>query len=243
MRQQQQPQKPAETHDPFPSHSAHTPSPTHAAALERIEDDLSRIKIDKQKLSSSGLLPVLMRPNMHGTRGKPIQIEVNYIQLMLERIIPTAYHYDVDVKPPASRKWQRLAFAEFTKQMFKNHAFAYDGHKNAYTARRLKTDHHEQEVKVRSDGRDRKFTVAMKEAAVLDMSCLKTYMNNGNTLDKPMSAIQCLDIVLRTAYENNPRFIKVSGLRFDNVACKRFLIVRSLQWRLNSHIEPRLLFL
>ena len=151
-----------------------------------------------------------MRPNAHGTRGKPIKVEVNYIQLLLDRLIPTAYHYDVDIQPPASRKWQRLAFGEFTRQMFPDHGFAFDGHKNAYAARRLQSDVHEQEVKVRADGRDRKFKVAMKEAAVLDMSCLKTYMTNGSTMDKPMSAIQCLDIVLRTAYENNPKFIKVS---------------------------------
>lgn len=208
QRQQQQPQKPPQTHDPSPTHSSHSSSPAHAAALEQIEDDFNRIKIDKQKIHSSSLLPVLMRQNAHGTRGRPIQVEVNYIQLLLDGIIPTAYHYDVDIKPPASRKWQRLAFGEFSKQLFPNHAFAFDGNKTAYTARRLKADHYEQEIKVRSDGRDRKFTIAMKEAAVLDMKCLKTYMNNGSTLDKPMSAIQCLDIVLRTAYENNPKFVK-----------------------------------
>lgn len=151
---------------------------------------------------------MLTRANTQGRRGAQIQVEVNYIELLLDRIIPKAYHYDVDIKPPASRKWQRFAFAEFTKQLFPNHGFAFDGNKNAYTARRLKADHHEQEVQVRADGRERKFTVTMKEAAVLDMSCLKSYMNNGSTLEKPMAAIQCLDIVLRTAYENNPNFIK-----------------------------------
>lgn len=199
-----------QSHDPSPasgSHS-HSSSPSHAAALERVEEDFSKIKIDKQKIHSSALLPVLMRPNAHGTRGRAIKVEVNYIQLLLERLIPTAYHYDVDIQPAASRKWQRLAFSEFTKQMFPNHGFAFDGHKNAYAARRLQADVYEQEVKVRDEGRERRFKVAMKEAAVLDMTCLKTYMNNGSTLDKPMSAIQCLDIVLRTAYENNPRFIK-----------------------------------
>lgn len=169
---------------------------------------MSRMKIDKAKIPTSKLLPVLTRSNAFGKRGQPIRLEVNYIQLLLDRIIQTAYQYDVDIKPPASRKWQRFAFAEFTKQLFPNHGFAFDGNKNAYTARRLKSDHYEQEVKVHADGRDRKFTVAMKEAAVVDLSCLKTYMANGNSFDKPMAAIQCLDIVLRTAYENNPRFVK-----------------------------------
>lgn len=174
-------------------------------------------------------MPVLMRANAHGTRGKPIRLEVNYIQLLIDRLIPTAYHYDVDIQPPASRKWQRLAFSEFNKQVFPTYGFAFDGHKNAYAARRLKQDHYEQEVKVCGDGRERKFKVAMKEAAVLDMTCLKTYMNNGSTLDKPMSAIQCLDIVLRTAYENNPRFIKfkksiyVKPDRPDDIGCNHEL--------------------
>nr|XP_029716851.1 protein argonaute-2-like isoform X1 [Aedes albopictus] len=210
-RQQQRPQQQQQSVQSSRSQShesSHSSSPTHAAALERVEEDFSKIKIEKQKIHSSSLLPVLMRPNAHGTRGKPIKVEVNYIQLLLDRLIPTAYHYDVDIQPPASRKWQRLAFGEFTRQMFPDHGFAFDGHKNAYAARRLQSDVHEQEVKVRADGRDRKFKVAMKEAAVLDMSCLKTYMTNGSTMDKPMSAIQCLDIVLRTAYENNPKFIK-----------------------------------
>lgn len=173
-----------------------------------MEEDFSKIKIDKQKIHSSQLLPVLMRANAHGIRGTPIKVEVNYIQLLLDRLISEAYHYDVDIQPAASRKWQRLAFSEFTRQMFPQHGFAFDGHKNAYAARRLPAGVYEQEVKVREEGRERRFKVAMKEAAVLDMTCLKTYMNNGSTLDKPMSAIQCLDIVLRTAYENNPKFIK-----------------------------------
>ncbi|XP_062557974.1 protein argonaute-2 isoform X2 [Armigeres subalbatus] len=210
QRQQQQQHPSQEQSSGLTTPSSHSSSPSHAAALERVAEDFCNIKIDKQKIHSSKLLPVLVRANAHGTRGKMIKVEVNYIQLFVDRLIPTAYHYDVDIQPPASRKWQRLAFSEFCREMFPNHGLAFDGHKNAYSARRLKADHYEKEIKVRGDGRDRKFTVAMKEAAVLDMSCLKTYMTNGNgtNLDKPMSAIQCLDIVLRTAYENNPRFIK-----------------------------------
>lgn len=34
--------------------------------------------------------------------------------------------------------------------------------------------------------------------------------SNLESLAKPMSAIQCLDVVLRCAYENNPNFVRVS---------------------------------
>ncbi|XP_058827785.1 protein argonaute-2 [Topomyia yanbarensis] len=214
LKQQQQPQPvqtPSQEPAKQPSHastpSSHGSSPSHAAALQQVAEDFSSMKIDKQKIQSSNLLQVLIRPNAYGTRGKKFSVEVNYVQLLIDRLIGSAYHYDVDIKPPASRKWQRAAFAAFASQLFKGYNFGFDGHKNAYSAKRLKADHYEQEVKVLEDGRERKFTVTMKEAAVVDMTCLKNYMNNGS-LAKPMAAIQCLDVVLRTAYENNNRFVK-----------------------------------
>ncbi|XP_058459354.1 protein argonaute-2 [Malaya genurostris] len=208
LKQKQEPQEPGPSQTPRETTpSSHDSSPSHAAALQKVEEDFGAMKIDKQKIQSTHLLPVLSRANAFGTRGKAISIEVNYVQLLVDRLIGSAYHYDVDIKPAASRKWQRAAFSAFAREMFPGYNFGFDGNKNAYSAKRLKTDYHEKEVTVREDGRERKFTVTMKEAAVVDMSCLKTYMNNGS-LVKPMAAIQCLDVVLRTAYENNPNFVK-----------------------------------
>lgn len=168
------------------------------------------MKIDKGN-GRSALRQVLIRPGAHGKRGKPIKFEVNYIPLLLEKMVSTAYHYDVDIQPMASRKWQRAAFKRFEIEALAGQPIAFDGNKNAYTAKKLKLDHYKKEVVVREDNRDRKFTITMKEAAVVDLQCLKSYMQAGSgnaNLVKPMRAIQCLDVVLRTAYELNPRFVK-----------------------------------
>ncbi|XP_055531383.1 protein argonaute-2 isoform X2 [Wyeomyia smithii] len=199
-------EKPAESTPPTPT-STHSSSPSHAAALERVEEDFGGMKIGKQKLHSSSLMQVLERPNAYGKQGTRIRLEVNYIELLVEKLTGTAYHYDVDIKPPASRKWQRAAFQAFAREVFPGFNFAFDGNKNAYSAKRVESDFYENEVKVKEDGRERKFTVAMKEAAVLDMSSLKSYLKSNN-YTKPMAAIQCLDVVLRTAYENDPKFVK-----------------------------------
>ncbi|XP_053689411.1 protein argonaute-2 isoform X2 [Sabethes cyaneus] len=203
----QQSEKPEPEPKPVTPTSTHSSSPAHAAALERVEEDFSSMKIDKQKIHMSHRMQVLERANAFGTRGKPIKFEVNYIQLFVNNLINVAYHYDVEIKPPASRKWQRAAFAAFSREVFPGHNFAFDGNKNAYSAKRLKADYYENVVTTREDNRDRKFTVTMKEAAVVDIGCLKNYQNSNN-FTKPMAAIQCLDVVLRTAYENNPNFVK-----------------------------------
>lgn len=168
------------------------------------------MKIDKGS-GKSALRQVLIRSGAHGKRGKVTKLEVNYIPLMLEKMVSTAYHYDVDIQPMASRKWQRAAFKRFEVEALAGQPIAFDGNKNAYTAKKLKLDHYKKEVVAREDNRDRKFTVTMKEAAVVDLQCLKNYMQAGSgnaNLVKPMRAIQCLDVVLRTAYELNPRFVK-----------------------------------
>lgn len=168
------------------------------------------MKIDKAT-GRTGMRQVLIRAGAHGSRGKPIKMEVNYIPLLLDKMVSTAYHYDVDIQPMASRKWQRAAFKQFEVEALAGQPIAFDGNKNAYTAKKMKLDHYKKEVVVREDNRDRKFTITMKEAAVVDLQCLKSYMQAGNAnanLVKPMRAIQCLDVVLRTAYELNPRFVK-----------------------------------
>lgn len=172
MKQQLEQPQHEPTPPPTPT-STHSSSPAHAAALERVEEDFSSMKIDKQKIRTSNLLQVLQRPNAFGKRGTIIQVEVNYIQLLVERLIKEAYHYDVAITPPAPRKWQRAAFQVFARDQFPGHNFAFDGNKNAYSARRLKSGYYEKAVEVQEDNRKRRFTVAMKEAAVVDIGCLK----------------------------------------------------------------------
>lgn len=168
------------------------------------------MKIEKGS-GRTNLRQVLIRSGAHGTRGRPVRLEVNYVPLLLDKLVKTAYHYDVDIQPPTSRKWQRAAFKRFEIEALAGQAIAFDGNKNAYTAKKLNLDHYKKEVVAREDNRDRKFTITMKEAACVDMLCLKSYMQAGSgnaNLVKPMTAIQVLDVVLRTAYELNPRFVK-----------------------------------
>ncbi|XP_055589001.1 protein argonaute-2 [Uranotaenia lowii] len=206
MQRPQQPQSQPEQRQSSVPRSDNS-SPSHAAGLERVEENLGAMKLDKQRVHTSNLLPVLQRDNTSGTLGTPIRMEVNYVRLMIEKLIGKAYHYDINIQPMASRIWQRAAFDAFATQVLPNFAFAFDGNKNAYSANRVPADHYKQDVRVSNGGRERTFTVELKEAAVVDLGSLKNYLQNKN-LDKPMAAIQCLDVVLRTAYEKNNNFVK-----------------------------------
>jgi hypothetical protein len=136
--------------------------------------DGGKMKIEKEKIRKSELLPVHQRQNAFGTRGDKIKLEVNYLEISVAKMIESAYHYDVSIEPETPKRLLRAAMAEFNRRFFPNIAFAYDGSKNLYTGIPLTRDVTEQVV-VRDDDwqRDKQFKVTVRFAAQVDLNALR----------------------------------------------------------------------
>lgn len=167
------------------------------------------MRTTKEKIRRTDLRPVLVRSGAHGTRGKKVTVEANFFRLLLDKLKGVAYHYDVAIEPDRPKKFYRGVFAQFCRENYPGASLAYDGQKSAYTTRKLTDKKAKVMYQPDDGGKAREYTVQVKEAAQLDLSVLKTYMQSKDaTFAKPMSAIQCLDVVLRCAYENNPNFVR-----------------------------------
>uniref|UniRef100_A0A182SWW6 Protein argonaute N-terminal domain-containing protein n=1 Tax=Anopheles maculatus TaxID=74869 RepID=A0A182SWW6_9DIPT len=178
-------------------------------SLMPIKENIEQMRIAKEKIRRTDLRPVLVRSGAHGTRGKKVTVEANFFRLLLDKLQGVAYHYDVTIEPDRPKKFLRPVFAQFCRENYPNVPLAYDGQKSAYTTRKLAEKKGKVVFQPDDGGRAKEYSVQMKEAAQLDLGVLKTYMtSNDITFAKPMSAIQCLDVVLRCAYENNPNFVR-----------------------------------
>uniref|UniRef100_A0A8D8BGL8 Protein argonaute-2 n=1 Tax=Culex pipiens TaxID=7175 RepID=A0A8D8BGL8_CULPI len=162
-----------------------------------IEKSLAKVKLD------------LVRPKNYGVAGTPVKLEVNYLALNLDKLPAKAYHYDVDIQPAASRKWQRACFSRFRAEALPNRLIAYDGHKNAYTMQPM-DPMDKVGVAVSLDNRERRFTVRMKLAKVVDLRSLK-----GGNEHNQAPAKQCLEVVFGTASDRDPRLIRVKQVYFE----------------------------
>lgn len=111
-----------------------------------------------------------------GTKGKPIQVEVNYFPMEVKKIINEAFHYDLVFTPPGPKKLIIKALEVFRQQFFKNFVFAFDGAKNVYTNKRLDKDELEETVEFKYDPTDekpRKWKIKIAYATTVDLSILK----------------------------------------------------------------------
>lgn len=144
-----------------------------------------------------------------GTRGKKCILEVNYLRLLADKLIPKAFHYDVDFDPNVPKKLLAPALDKFMSTHFKNVHFAFDGRKNFYTNQLLKVKGEVLEGKFVDDAvlavlgdRQKTFKVTIQFAAEVDMSVLRMYQKpEFQKNDKPSRAIQCLDVILRNAFK------------------------------------------
>lgn len=180
------------------------PSTGTAAPLE---ETLASVKLDEGTTSAS-TRQVLLRPKAHGIAGQAVRLEVNYLAVGLDKLPPKAYHYDVDIQKPASRKWQRACFTRFCAEKLPNVLVAFDGNKNAYTVHPLDEGRfgHGVEVVVTLDNRERRFTLSVKLANVVDLRCLKS--GTEQNLAKLATAKQCLEVAFGSVSDRNAKFIK-----------------------------------
>ncbi|XP_058066688.1 protein argonaute-2-like [Anopheles bellator] len=191
-----------------PSVASTKSSSSGDGVLPSLPEDLSKMQVSKQKVHRTNLRPVLCRSGAHGKRGKPVTLEVNFFRMLIDNLKGIAYHYDVTIEPDRPKKFYRPVFAQFCQETYPNVRFAFDGQKNAYTAHKVDDGRAMVTFHPSDKGKEMQFKVTVKLAANVDLGSLKNYMQNVGSMDKPMAAIQCLDVVLRCAYEGNDRFVR-----------------------------------
>ncbi|XP_033237933.1 protein argonaute-2-like [Drosophila pseudoobscura] len=159
-----------------------------------------------------------------GTLGKPGQVSVNYLDVNLDKMPAVAYHYDVKITPERPKKFYRQAFEQYRVEHLGGAIAAFDGRASCYSVVKLKCSSQGQEVKVTDrHGRTLNYTLELKETEDLevDLNSLRSYMKD-KIYDKPMRALQCLEVVLaapchNTAIRAGRSFFKRSepGSAFD----------------------------
>lgn len=94
----------------------------------------------------------------------------------------------------------------FRQKHFKNRWPAYDGNKNLYSSSPLfKATELSDTVNIQDDeDRPKEYNVTIKVATYVDLTCLQNYAQNMRgrnilEMEKPMQALQCIDIVLRSS--------------------------------------------
>lgn len=121
-------------------------------------------------------LPIakLEKKPAEGKQGRKQLVEVNYFPMTAKKLISEAFHYDVDMKPVASRKFTAKALEVFMRTFFKDVAYAFDGKKNAYTNRKVGCKSKEEKVKINVDATtEKEYTIEFTYAATVNLDILK----------------------------------------------------------------------
>ncbi|XP_033239971.1 protein argonaute-2 isoform X1 [Drosophila pseudoobscura] len=157
-----------------------------------------------QKQGGAALPPLPAGTMKRGTLGKPGQVSVNYLDVNLDKMPAVAYHYDVKITPERPKKFYRQAFEQYRVEHLGGAIAAFDGRASAYSAVKLKCSSQGQEVKILDrHGRTLTYTLEIKETedSEVDLNSLRNYMKD-RIYDKPMRALQCLEVVLAAPCHN-----------------------------------------
>ncbi|KAH8258621.1 hypothetical protein KR038_002221, partial [Drosophila bunnanda] len=173
---------------------------------------------EQQNAQPVGPLPLQPGVIKRGTIGNPGQVAVNYLDINMDKMPEKAFHYDVKILPERPKKFWRLAFEQFRVNQLGGAIAAYDGRASCYSVDELNTKSSNGEVTVFDrHGRSLQYTVEIKETCDLkvDLNSLRNYMSE-RIFDKPMRAMQCLEVVMATpchskAIRSGRSFFKMSA--------------------------------
>ncbi|XP_039963203.1 protein argonaute-2 [Bactrocera neohumeralis] len=136
-----------------------------------------------------------------GTLGIKGEAEANYLIMDLSKMPNKAYHYDVTITPDRPKKFFRNAFTQFMNTYLPGHFAGFDGVKSCYLLEMLPKPVYEGDVSIAdSASRQIQFKVSIKptDNIEVDLGSLRTYRND-RIYDKPMRALQCLEVILANA--------------------------------------------
>ncbi|ALC44711.1 AGO2, partial [Drosophila busckii] len=149
-----------------------------------------------------------------GTIGTPGSVGVNYLDVDISKMPDVAYHYDVTITPELPKKFYRKAFEAFRVKYLKKAICAFDGRKSCYAADKLPSASGQVDV-LDMHGRSLTYDVTVKETdnSLVQLSSLRSYKKD-KIYDKPMRAMQCLEVVL--AVPCHERAIRAGRSFFKN---------------------------
>lgn len=154
----------------------------------------------------AGDLPLAHRAvrDSGGKDGRRILIQTNHFALELGKL-ERAIHYDVAIEPDTPKKELRRVMEAFRLKHYPKRYPAFDGAKNLYSSSELPFGDQlrDENIVITVDDRDKTYKVTVKFATYVDLSSLRTYFSartmHGDHLVTPQEAIQCIDVVLRSA--------------------------------------------
>lgn len=168
--------------------------------------------IQNLQINTSGSSRIETSPDgrvYEGKRGTKCKVEVNYGIIKLLNLPKECYHYDITFLPDTPKKMLTKALEQFMTNYFKGYVYGFDGKKNVYTAKKLLVkgtiiEQFTETVEARLLDRSKEFKVTIKYAATVDMSVLLNYKHPMyQNEDRPSTAVQVLDIILRSAFRRN----------------------------------------
>nr|XP_032291135.1 protein argonaute-2 isoform X3 [Drosophila virilis] len=150
-----------------------------------------------QRTQGGALAPLLPQTGniKRGTIGNAGRVGVNYLDVDISKMPDIAYHYDVTIVPERPKKFYRKAFEVFRAKHLDNGIAAFDGRKSCYSVDKLPNVTGQVEV-IDPHGRTVRYTLTIKDTdnSLVELSSLRSYMND-KIYDKPMRALQCLEVV------------------------------------------------
>lgn len=116
-------------------------------------------------IPTSALIPVTQNKGF-GTKGRKVSVDVNFLPLIIDRLLPTVYQYDVTIEPNLPKRMLPHIFERYRKNNFGDIFIAFDGQKIAVSPQVIPIhDSIEKQTKIIDDnGRERMYMVTMKEA-------------------------------------------------------------------------------
>ncbi|XP_037907750.1 protein argonaute-2-like isoform X1 [Hermetia illucens] len=164
--------------------------------------------------------------NWCGQNGTQHPIEANYVKIIMDKMRKVAYQYDVQFNLERPTRFRPVAFEQLRTQVLSanagqrgNFLIAFDGKNIAYSAVKvppnfLGVEHVVQFIDGETNA-NKEIKITMKEARDLeiDLMALKNYHNTGIG-EKPLRALQCIDVVLRTPISPPSRKSKQAGRAF-----------------------------
>jgi len=146
---------------------------------------------------------MLVRPGF-GKEGREINLFANFYRMKFNPRI-TVYQYDIEIEPKCPKFLRRKLVHEFAQKnkanLFAGGLPVYDGNKNVYSSIKLPVGNDAKSIEVKlpeqDDSKERMFTIKIKFATQIDMSCLEQVLKGSGYGDIPQETLVVADIVIR----------------------------------------------
>ncbi|KAL6260110.1 hypothetical protein P5V15_007649 [Pogonomyrmex californicus] len=223
-----------------------------STSAELVETGLEQLSLSKKNKEKGidyqkefyAMIPKRKNPLQAGLKGTPITVWTNMFKIIFDKnFISTAVHYDVDIQPKIDKKkgalskassesttqpkklpkaLQRIIFEKFRIEHCKNRYPAFDGNKNAYSAKNLPFDEISADIEIQEEHsqRTKLFKITLKRKEEIDLKWLQNLRPGINLNPTHQIGVQVLDIIMRHQSE-----------------LQNFSVGRSLFWIVPSRYE------